>query len=214
MLTRIKKKSLSWRSDKIFSSMTSDRHWGNSAIVCSLEYWAFLPRFSLCKIITPKLNGKIFQRVCSGCNTEKYFFLGQRIVSTTIVLYKDDELVGLIITSSHWIIKSFSQWWGQQAKPTSSANKQSNFVINQRSLYLSCVRLVKVSTSWYIKNYNWWTRWDLLHRRDFLYETRHEQWQTCRHTTVYVKYSGKNSVRYYKPNTGHAPKVFLFRWRG
>ena len=37
---------LDWRSDKICSSTTSEREWSNSEIICSLEYWAFLPRLS------------------------------------------------------------------------------------------------------------------------------------------------------------------------
>ena len=40
-----------------------------------------------------------------------------------------------------------------------------NFVVNRTSLYLSCIRLVKVSTSLYIKNYNWCPGRDPHHRR-------------------------------------------------
>ena len=123
-------------------------------------------------------------------------------------------LVGLIIKSIHQIIKSFSQWSGQQAKPTSSATKQSNFIISRTSLYLCCIRLVKVSRSLYIKNYNWWPRWDIHQRRDSSYETRSKQLPTCRQTTVYVKYSGKSSIWSYKPKTGHAHEVFLTRMEG
>ena len=74
--------------------------------------------------------------ICSGCNTEKCFFLGYRKISTVIVLYKDDVLVGLIIPNRIELIESSSYELSSQ---------QSNFVINRTSLYLSCIRLVKVS---------------------------------------------------------------------
>ena len=58
---------------------------------------------------------KEFPLIYSGGNTEKCFLFGQRIISTAIVLYKDDVLVGLIIPSESdrieldRVIESFSQ---------------------------------------------------------------------------------------------------------
>ena len=88
----------------------------------------------------------------------KRFFLGQRIITTVIVLNKDDVFVGLIIESySSKRIQSKHQGIQsaicQQAEPISSVNKQSNFIINHTSLYLSCIRLIKVTRSLNIKNY-------------------------------------------------------------
>ena len=88
------------------------------------------------------------------------FFLGQRIISTVIVLYKDDVLVGLIISQANRIglnriessNHSVSDW--SASKSTCSVTKQSNLVIDRASLCLSCIRLVKVSKSLYSKNYN------------------------------------------------------------
>ena len=78
-----------------------------------------------------------------------------------IFLYKNDVLVRLIIPSesnriesilSHRIIQSVI---GQQAKSTCFATKQSNLVIDHTSLYLSCIHLIKVNRSLYIKNYTY-----------------------------------------------------------
>ena len=114
-------------------------------------------------------------------------------------------LVGLIIElSNHQVIQSVI---GYASKPTSSATKQPNFIINQTSLYLSCIRLIKVSRPLYINNSNGdpdkiYTSDEILHTRDQV------EWLTCHQTTVYVKYSRKSSVRSYKPNRGHAPQRF------
>ena len=80
------------------------------------------------------------------------FLLRQGIISIVIVLYKVDVLVGLIISKStrieielsHRIIQSVI---GQQAKSTCSVTKQLNLVLDRVSLFLSCIRLVKVSRS-------------------------------------------------------------------
>ena len=50
-------------------------------------------------------NNIIADATCTG----SFSFPGEGIISTAIVLYKDDVLVGLIIESNHRIIKSFSQ---------------------------------------------------------------------------------------------------------
>ena len=91
-----------------------------------------------------KNTHRVTKMFCSGCNMHrKRFFLGQYIISTAIVLHKDDVLIESDqIESSHRIIKSFSQWL---------VSKQIQLVlqINDRTLsYIIryCISLVLVSS--------------------------------------------------------------------
>ena len=69
------------------------------------------------------------------------FFLGQRIISTVIILYKDDVVVGLIIPIESKLIESSSH------SVSDRVSKRLNLIINHTSLYLSGIRLIKVSRS-------------------------------------------------------------------
>ena len=62
------------------------------------------------------------------------FFLGQRIISTVIVLYKDDVVVGLIIPIESKLIESSSHSMSDRV------SKWLNFNINHTSLYFDIGR--------------------------------------------------------------------------